>query len=42
MKISGLRHSAEQVGGLVFFSRMLDKIRLRAQGKPRPQDRLCP
>ena len=33
MKIAGLRHSAEQVGGIVFFGRMLDKIRLHAQGK---------
>jgi gluconokinase len=33
MKIPNLRHSAEQVGGLVFFGRMLDKIRLHAQGK---------
>lgn len=33
MKIPGLRHSAEEVGGLVFFGRMLDKIRLHAQGK---------
>jgi len=33
MKISGLRHSSEQVGGIVFFGRMLDKIRLHAQGK---------
>src|SRR5262249_22813592 len=33
MKIPGLRHSAEKVGGLVFFGRMLDKIRLHAQGK---------
>lgn len=33
MKIPGLRHSAEQVGGIVFFGRMLDKIRLHAQGK---------
>jgi hypothetical protein len=33
MRIPGLRHSAEQVGGLVFFGRMLDKIRLHAQGK---------
>lgn len=32
MRISGLRHSAEQVGGFVFFGRMLDKMRLRAQG----------
>ena len=36
MKIPGLRHSAEQVGGLVFFGRMLDKIRLHAQGKLPP------
>jgi hypothetical protein len=36
MKIFGLRHSAEQVGGLVFFGRMLDKIRLHAQGKLPP------
>jgi Domain of unknown function (DUF5069) len=33
MKIPGLRLSAEQVGGIVFFGRMLDKIRLHAQGK---------
>jgi hypothetical protein len=33
MKIIGLRHSAEEVGGIVFFGRMLDKIRLHAQGK---------
>ncbi len=33
MKIPGLRHSAEQVGGIVFFGRMLDKIRVHAQGK---------
>jgi len=33
MKVPGLRHSAERVGGLVFFGRMLDKIRLHAQGK---------
>jgi hypothetical protein len=32
MKILGLRHSSEQVGGLVFFGRMLDKARLHAQG----------
>jgi len=36
MKIPGLRHSAEQVGGLVFFGRMLDKIRLHAQGRLPP------
>jgi len=33
MKVPGLRHSAEQVGGLVFFGRMLDKIRLHHEGK---------
>jgi hypothetical protein len=32
MKIPNLRHSAERVGGIVFFGRMLDKIRLHAQG----------
>jgi hypothetical protein len=36
MKVPGLRHSAEQVGGIVFFGRMLDKIRLHAQGKLPP------
>src|SRR5690242_16752165 len=33
MRIPGLRHSSEQVGGIVFFGRMLDKIRLHARGK---------
>jgi Domain of unknown function (DUF5069) len=33
MKITGLRSSYEKVGGIVFFGRMLDKIRLHAQGK---------
>jgi hypothetical protein len=33
MPISGLRSSYEKVGGLVFFGRMLDKIRLNAAGK---------
>ncbi len=32
MKIPGLRSDYEQVGGLVFFGRMLDKIRLKAAG----------
>jgi gluconokinase len=32
-KIPGLRPSAETVGGIVFFGRTLDKIRLHAQGK---------
>jgi hypothetical protein len=36
MKIEGLRHSAEMVGGIVFFGRMLDKIRLHARGKLPP------
>jgi gluconokinase len=40
MKIPGLRSSYEKVGGLVFFGRMLDKIRLRAQGKL-PADYNC-
>ncbi len=30
--IPGLRSPAEQVGGIVYFGRMLDKIRLHAQG----------
>lgn len=34
--VPGLRHSADQVGGLVFFGRMLDKIRLHAQGRLPP------
>ena len=33
MRVPGLRHSAEQVGGIVFFGRTLDKVRLHAQGK---------
>jgi len=33
MKVPGLRSSYERVGGIVFFGRMLDKIRLNAQGK---------
>ncbi len=33
MKVPGLRSSYEKVGGLVFFGRLLDKIRLQAQGK---------
>ncbi|MGH7992855.1 MAG: DUF5069 domain-containing protein [Limisphaerales bacterium] len=33
MKIPGLRTSHEKVSGLVFFGRVLDKIRLYAQGK---------
>src|SRR5271169_6652048 len=33
MKIPGLRGPHEMVGGLVYFGRMLDKIKLHAQGK---------
>src|SRR5215208_5043929 len=33
MAIPNLRHSSETVGGIVFFGRMLDKIRLHATGK---------
>ena len=33
MKTPGLRHSAQQVGGIVFFGRMLDKILLHSKGK---------
>lgn len=33
MKIPGLRSSFEKVGGIVFFGRMPDKIRLHAHGQ---------
>ncbi len=33
MKVPGLRNDYAQVGGLVFFGRMLDKIRLKSAGK---------
>jgi hypothetical protein len=33
MKISGLRSPHETVGGIIYFGRMLDKIRLHAQSK---------
>ena len=33
MKIPNLRSPRAQVGGLVYFGRMLDKIRLHAEGK---------
>ncbi len=33
MKIPGLRSAYDKVGGLVFFGRLLDKIRLKAAGK---------
>jgi len=36
MKVPGLRSSCEQVGGIVFFGRMLDKIRLQAAGRLPP------
>ena len=33
MKVAGLRASRELVGGIVFFGRTLDKIRLHAAGR---------
>jgi gluconokinase len=33
MKISGLRSPHEKLGDIVYYGRMLDKIRLHAQGK---------
>ena len=33
MKVPGLRSSYERVGGIVYFGRMLDKIRLHAAGR---------
>ncbi len=33
MKIEGLRSGYDEVGGIVFFARILDKIRLQAKGK---------
>ena len=36
MKVQGLRSSYEKVGGIVFFGRMLDKIRLNASGRLPP------
>jgi len=33
MKVPGLRSSFEKVGGIVYFGRMLDKIRLNANGR---------
>lgn len=33
MKVPGLRSSYEKVGGVVFFGRMLDKMRLHAAGQ---------
>jgi gluconokinase len=37
MKIPGLRRDYETVGGIVFFGRMLDKIRLKAAGSLPPE-----
>jgi len=36
MKVPDLRSSYEKVGGIVFFARMLDKIRLNAAGRLPP------
>lgn len=36
MSVLGLRSSYEKVGGIVFFGRMLDKIRLHAAGRLPP------
>jgi hypothetical protein len=33
MKVSGLRSCYDQVGGIVYFGRLLDKIRLHAKDK---------
>jgi hypothetical protein len=33
MKVPGLRSLYEKVGGIVYFGRMLDKIRLHASGR---------
>ena len=33
MKVPGLRSDYDQIGGLAFFGRMLDKIRLKAAGQ---------
>jgi gluconokinase len=32
MKVPGLRSAYDEVGGIVYFGRMLDKIRLKARG----------
>ena len=32
MKVPGLRSAYDEVGGIVYFGRMLDKIRLKASG----------
>lgn len=33
MKIPGLRSPKERVGGMVYFARMIDKIRINAEGR---------
>lgn len=33
MKVPGLRSAYDEVGGIVYFGRMLDKIRLKAKGQ---------
>ena len=33
MRVPGLRSSYEKIGGILFFGRMLDKIRLNAAGR---------
>ncbi|HUR60161.1 MAG TPA: DUF5069 domain-containing protein [Opitutaceae bacterium] len=33
MKVPGLRSAYDEVGGIVYFGRMLDKIRLKARGE---------
>jgi len=33
MKVPGLRSAHDEVGGIVYFGRMLDKIRLKARGE---------
>ncbi|MBT3345456.1 MAG: DUF5069 domain-containing protein [Gemmatimonadetes bacterium] len=40
MKVEGLRSCWDRVGGMFYFGRMLDKIRLHAQGRL-PQDYLA-
>ncbi len=37
MKVPGIRSPHEKVGGIVYFGRMLDKIRLHARGELHPE-----
>ncbi len=37
MKVPGLRSPYDEVGGIVYFGRMLDKIRLKAKGSLPPE-----